>query len=103
NEKIITSSYNEDEWNAFYESGIETFAIQLSLESGGKCFSDNELSHGNELICEANRLQYASVKTKLDLREMVDRGAMTPNEWREAFNMAPVDGGDDLVRRLDTA
>lgn len=103
NEKIINSSYTEDEWNAFYESVIEPIAIQLSLESTNKVFSENELNHGNEIVYEANRLQYASVKTKLDLREMVDRGAMTPNEWREAFNMAPVEGGDELIRRLDTA
>lgn len=103
NEKIVNSSYSEDDWNAFYESVIEPIAIQLSLETTAKTFSENEQNHGNEIIYEANRLQYASVKTKLDLREMVDRGAMTPNEWREAFNMAPVDGGDELIRRLDTA
>ncbi|MFD1953729.1 phage portal protein [Paenibacillus thailandensis] len=104
NEKIINSSYTEDEWNAFYESVIEpTFAIQTSLEATAKIFSDNEQAHGNEIVFEANRLQYASVKTKLELREMVDRGAMTPNEWRETFNMAPVEGGDEPIRRLDTA
>ncbi|WP_265525170.1 phage portal protein [Paenibacillus sp. JDR-2] len=104
NEKIVNSSYNEDEWNAFYESVIEpTFAIQTSLEVTTKVFSDNEQNHGNEIVFEANRLQYASVKTKLDLMQMVDRGAMTPNEWREVMNMAPVEGGDEPIRRLDTA
>ena len=34
---------------------------------------------------------------------MVDRGAMTPNEWRFLFNMAPVEGGDTPIRSLDTA
>ena len=33
---------------------------------------------------------------------MVDRGAMTPNEWRETMNMAPLEGGDVPIRRLDT-
>ena len=33
---------------------------------------------------------------------MVDRGAMTPNEWRAVVNMAPVQGGDEPIRRLDT-
>ncbi|WP_223192599.1 phage portal protein [Paenibacillus sedimenti] len=103
NEKIINSSYNEDEWNAFYESVIEPIAVQISLETTVKVFTENEQSHGNEIVYEANRLQYASVKTKLDLMQMVDRGAMTPNEWREAFNMGPIDGGDKPIRRLDTA
>jgi len=102
NEKIIQSNYTEDEWNAFYESTIEPLAIQMSLEFTSKLFTDAERSRGNEIIFEANRLQYASMKTKLNLREMVDRGAMTPNEWRAAMNLAPIEGGDEPIRRLDT-
>ena len=33
---------------------------------------------------------------------MVDRGALTPNEWRETFNLSPVPDGDKPLRRLDT-
>ena len=33
---------------------------------------------------------------------LVDRGLMTPNEYRALFNMAPYDGGDEFVLRLDT-
>lgn len=102
NEKIIQSNYTEDEWNAFYESTIEPLAIQMSLEFTSKLFTDAERSRGNEIIFEANRLQYASMKTKLNLLEMVDRGAMTPNEWRAAMNLAPIEGGDEPIRRLDT-
>lgn len=102
NEAIVTSKYTEDEWNAFYESVIEPLAVQLSLEFTAKLFTDRERGHGNEIVFEANRLQYASVKTKLNLREMVDRGALTPNEWREAFNLGPIPGGDRPLRRLDT-
>ena len=103
NEKIVKSNYTEDEWNAFYESVIEPIAIQLSLELTAKCFTDRERGFGNAIVFESNRLQYASMKTKLELREMVDRGAMTPNEWRAALNMVPIEGGDKPIRRLDTA
>ena len=34
---------------------------------------------------------------------LVDRGLMTPNEYRALFNMAPYDGGDEFVLRLDTS
>lgn len=102
NENIVMGKYTEDEWNAFYESTIEALAVQMSLEFTSKLFTDRERGFGNEIIFEANRLQYASVSTKLALREMVDRGALTPNEWREAFNLAPVEGGDKPIRRLDT-
>lgn len=102
NENIIMGRYTEDEWNAFYESTIEPLAVQMSLEFTTKLFSDREIGHGNEIVFESNRLQYASVKTKLALVAMVDRGAMTPNEWREVFNLSPIEGGDTPIRRLDT-
>jgi len=101
-EAIIKGDYTEDQWNAFYESTIEPLAIQMSLEFTSKLFTQRELGYGNEIVFEANRLQYASMTTKLNLREMVDRGALTPNEWREAMNLAPIEGGDRPIRRLDT-
>lgn len=103
NEKIIRSNYSEEEWDAFYESVIEPIALQMSLEFTSKLFTANEKGRGNEILFEANRLQYASMKTKLNLREMVDRGALTPNEWRTALNLGPIKGGDEPIRRLDTA
>jgi HK97 family phage portal protein len=102
NKAIVMSEYDEDQWNAFYESVIEPLALQLSLEFTSKLFTGRERGLGHELIWEANRLQYASISTKLSLMQMVDRGALTPNEWREAFNLAPVEGGDKPIRRLDT-
>ena len=43
------------------------------------------------------------MSTKLGLQAMVDRGAMLPNEWRAVLNLAPLPGGDEPIRRLDTA
>ena len=34
---------------------------------------------------------------------MVDRGALVPNEWRQILGFAPIKGGDEPIRRLDTA
>lgn len=102
NSKIVQSQYTEDEWNAYYESEIEPLAAQMSAEYTRKLFSRTERSHGNKIIFEASNLQYASMSTKLNLREMVDRGAMTPNEWRWVMNMGPIEGGDKPIRRKDT-
>jgi len=102
NKKIITSDYNEAEYDAFYESRIEPFLIALSLELTRKIFSEREISFGNQVWFESNRLQYASAKTKISMVALVDRGLMTPNEYRELFNMPPYEGGDEFVLRLDT-
>ena len=67
-------------------------------------FSGNySAAKSNRIIFEASNLQYAAMSTKLSLMQMVDRGAMTPNEWRKVLlNLAPIEG-DKPIRRLDTA
>jgi hypothetical protein len=102
NEKIITSQVYGDEWEAFYESCLEGFLLALGLELTNKIFTERERGFGNEVIFESNRMAYMSIKDKLALVAMVDRGAMTPNEWRMSLNMAPIEGGDVPIRRLDT-
>ena len=103
NKKIIQSIYSESEYDAFYESRIEPFLVALSLELTRKIFTDREIAFGNEVWYESNRLQYASAKTKISMVALVDRGLMTPNEYRELFNMPPYEGGDEFVLRLDTS
>lgn len=103
NEEIVQSKYDENKWNSFYESRIEPVAMQLASELTFKIFSRSELRKGHEIIFETSSLQYASMQTKLNLEKMVDRGALTPNEWRTILNLPPIDGGDKPIRRLDTA
>jgi HK97 family phage portal protein len=102
NENIVQNKYTEDEWNAFYESEIEPIIIQLSNAFTKAFFSARERGFGNKIVFESNNLQYASMQTKLGLVQMVDRGALTPNEWREVMNLTPIEGGDKPLRRLDT-
>lgn len=104
NEKIIQNRYDEDDWNAYHEGEIEPFALQLSNEFTRKLFSRRDRAEkGDMIIFEATDLQHASMNTKLQLVQMVDRGAMPLNEWRRALNLPPIDGGDEVIRRLDTA
>ena len=102
NKKILESDYTESQYDAFYESRIEPFLVALSLELTRKIFSDREISFDNKVYYESNRLQYASAKTKISMVALVDRGLMTPNEYRELFNLAPYEGGDEFILRLET-
>lgn len=103
NDKIIQSKYSEDEWNSYYESELEPLAMQLSSEFTRKLFTKKERGFGNKIVFESANLQYASMSTKMNLVQMVDRGAMTPNEWRLILGLAPIEGGEKPIRRLDTA
>lgn len=103
NPKIVLSQYNEDEWNAYYEAELEPIVRELGEEYTRKLFSRRERAAGNRIVFEATNLATASMSTKLGLQAMVDRGSMLPNEWRAVLNLAPIDGGDVPIRRLDTA
>lgn len=102
-DEIIQNKFNEDQWNSFYEAEIEPVAQELSDQLTFKIFSKHEIECGNEIIFEASSLEFASMKTKLDLKEMVDRGAMNTNEWRRTMNLGSTENGDQFIRRLDTA
>jgi len=102
NDEIVQNNFNENQWNAFYEAEIEPVAKELSDMFTFKLFSKHEIECGNEIVFEASSLEFASMQTKLNLKEMVDRKSMTPNEWRRVMNLGSVDGGDVLLRRLDT-
>jgi HK97 family phage portal protein len=102
NSAIVKSDYSEQQWNAFYESVLEPIAIQLSLEFTSKVFTDREQGWGNELIFEANRLQYASNQTKISLiQALMDRGLMSMNEAREIFNLSPIEDGEKRIVSLN--
>lgn len=102
NEKIVQANYNENEWLSYFETNIEPTIVQLSNEFTRKLFSRRERGFGNKILFESSNLSFASMQTKLNLVNYVDRGIMTPNEVREVLNMAPIEGGDVAIRRLDT-
>ena len=103
NEKIVSSSYTENDWISYYESAIEPDIVQLSTLFSRKLFSRKERAFGNKIVFESNNLSFASMATKLQLVQFVDRGIMSPNEVREILSYAPAPDGDTFVRRLDTA
>ncbi|WP_165916416.1 phage portal protein [Marinisporobacter balticus] len=100
--EIVMSNYDENQWNAFYESVIEPIAIQMSLQFTSKIFSPREKGFGNEIIFESNRLAYASNRTKtLLIQQLMPMGVLSINEAREILNMAPVEDGDKRIVSLN--
>lgn len=98
NENILRNSYSEDEWNAYYEGKIEPFALQLSQVMTCMLFSQTQLAHGNKITFEADRLQYLSSKTKIQLvTQLFDRGLMDYPRACMIFNMAE-SGNDRFIR-----
>lgn len=100
NENIIQSKYNEDEWNAFYESVLEPIGLQMSLEFTNKLFTPTEKHFGNEIVFTCNRLQYVSNNTKINLLRYANN-IMLVDELREVFNMEPLPDGKGQIIMQD--
>ena len=100
NEDILQSKAIGDSWSAFYESCVESFAIQFSETMTKAMFSERERSQGSGLIATSNRLQFMSNSDKLTISStMLDRGVMSINEIRDIWNLAPVEDGDRRIIR----
>ena len=100
NEDILQSKSFGDSLNAFYESAIEPFAIQLSEVLTKMTFTQTERSFGAEIIATSNRLQYMSTKDKATVSsQLLDRGVFSINEAREMWNLPPIAEGDAHIIR----
>lgn len=94
NEDVLQSKAFGDAWSAFYESAIETFAIQFSEAMTHAVFSDTEIQRGTLIMATANRLQYMSTQEKLNVSsQMADRGILNRDEIREIWNLPPLPDG----------
>ena len=102
NMDILQNKFNEETWNAYYEGKIEPFAIQLSLVMSNMTFTQRELAHGNAITFSANRLQYASNATKLQVStQLFDRALLNRNGVMDIWNMAHVEDGDKYYIRKE--
>lgn len=102
NMDILQNKFNEETWNAYYEGKIEPFAIQLSLVMTNMTFTQREIAHGNAIMFSANRLQYASNATKLQVStQLFDRALLNRNGVMDIWNMAHVEDGDKYYIRKE--
>ena len=94
NEKVLQNMTVGDEWAAFYEGGVEPFAVQFSEVMTKAVFSERERAQGSGVMLTANRLQYMSATDKLNIStSFSDRGIMNRDEVRDIWNLAPLPNG----------
>jgi len=102
NEKIVFSSYNEDELSAFYTSIISPILKMYSEAFTYKVFTDRERGYGNKISFISSKLQYTSDKTKTTIIQYLGpTGALTINEMRELFGLGAIEGGERRVESLN--
>lgn len=101
-EKIVNGTYDEDGWQAFFESIIEPFSIQIALELTDKVFSEREKAFNNRIVFESSKLQYASNKSKTNvIKELLPLGVLTVNQALDLLNLPNVEDGDKRIQSLN--
>lgn len=94
-ENIVQSKYSESEFNAFYNSAIEPFAIQFSLEITAKLFTQNEILKGNKIILSAERMGFASMDTRVKaIQTLMPLGVFSINESRKLVELPDIENGN---------
>lgn len=100
NEDMVTNRADEETYNAHYEGRIESFAVQLGMVLSCMTFTPYMLSCGNQIMLSANRLEFASMKTKLEVATaLYDRGHISGNQVADIFQLPHYEGGDKHVIR----
>lgn len=100
NEDVVMNKADEDTFNSFYEGRIEPFAVQLGFVITSMTYTANEIAHGNSIMFSANRLEFASNTTKVNVSvALFDRGIWCGNQVADVFQSAHYDGGDRHVIR----
>lgn len=100
NEDVMQGKALGDDLDAFFNSKIEPFSIQLSEVLTKMTYTLRERTQGSEIRANANRLQYMPTSAKVSLvQQLGDRGMLTVNEGRELFNYPPIENGDNTMIR----
>lgn len=99
---IFDNKYNENEYNAFYESVIEGIAIALSETFSKALLTRGQLEKGEQIIFYSERLQYASWNTKVQaIEKLMGLGILSLNESRALLGFEPIEGGSRRLQSLN--
>ncbi len=93
-ERVIQNTATGDELDAFFNGAIEPTCIKLSDALTRMVFTERERNTGNEIVFNANRLQYMNIGAKISMAQQLgDRGVLMIDEIRELFNYPPLPDG----------
>ena len=99
---IFDNKYNENEYNAFYESVIEGIAIAMSEAFSKALLTRGQLEKGEQIIFYSERLQYASWNTKVQaIEKLMGLGILSLNESRALLGFEPIEGGSKRLQSLN--
>lgn len=99
---ILSGDYNSTQHNAFYQTAIEDFIVQLEQAFTACLFSSRELDVGHRIKAYYSKVNYMSTSDKLNLANLAkETGNMTLNQINEMYGIPPFKGGDRRIQSLN--
>jgi HK97 family phage portal protein len=98
---ILTGTYNDEEYQAFYEKTLEPVLIRLAQAFSKTLFTQRELDIGNEIIVFQRLMMYLSTKSKLELLKTVgEQGLLSDDQKLAILGYPPLEDGTGSRRTM---
>jgi HK97 family phage portal protein len=99
--KILSGDFNDEAYQAWYEKTLEPLMISLGQAFSRTLFTDNELSHGNEIVFFPQSMMYLSTASKLKLLEVAGaQGLLTDDQKLAVLGYPPLLDGSGSRRTI---
>lgn len=99
--KIISGTFNDEDYQAWYEKTLEPIIISLGQAFSTTLFTQNELNHGNEMVFYQRDMMYLSTSSKLKLLEVAGaQGLLTDDQKLAILGYPPLADGSGARRTI---
>lgn len=100
--KIIKGEYTEDEFQSYYETSIEPLLAKLSQKLTIMFYSQKQILQGYMIQAIGNRLQTASLKTRVQIASaMLRLPVIKPNTVLDLLYLPPLENGEKEYATLN--
>lgn len=98
---ILTGDFNDEKYQAWYETTLESILISLSQAFSKTLFTQNEINFGNEMVFYQRDMMYLSMTSKLRLLEVAGaQGLLTDDQKLAILGYQPLPDGSGKRRTI---
>lgn len=88
---ILSGDFDKEDFEAFFQTGVEPIQIQLGQEFTRVLFTPDQRAHKNEIVFYEKELIFMSIDQKINtINLLAPTGALFENEKRVAFGWRPL-------------
>lgn len=92
---ILAGTFNDEEYQAFYEKTLEPLVISFGQAFTKTLFTAREIAFGNEVVFYHRNMMYLSTKSKLELLKTAgEQGLLTDNQKLAILGYPPLADGN---------